>query len=477
MNDLEGNEIAKQEEFAPQLQTFEERFIKEIKKYGLPTNDIFVSINERQTVFYNIEKVLKEIPKQKDNSIYLSKFLAAIASGLFDAALNYLWDETILAIRKRVVQYDVAYFYDNATTNEDKRKKLKGQEDIDKLDDSELITGARNIDLISELGLRHLDYIRYMRNWASAAHPNQNQLTGLQLLSWLETCIKEVIAIPIIPTNAIEIKKLLKNIKTNALSDNDAKQIASFFSNLSNKEISNLASGFFGIFIDVNTLPQTRHNINCLLPYLWVKIDEETRQSFGVKYGKFVANNDEDKKNWSRQFLEIVDAISYIPVGLKAAEIDTAIQNLCDAHHNIGNFNSEPIFAKQLKNIVGQTGKTPKEVRHDYIIGLIEVFLTNGNGVAWNAEPIYIQLIQQFDQDESLIAILSFTNERIASKLQLSLCKQKYKELINLVRNNISSPPIKELIKAIDDFAGPLDKMKNESHMKSKITNLYKILQ
>lgn len=47
-----------------------------------------------------------------------------------------------------------------------------------KLDDSELIQGADKIGLISDLGFRHLDYVKYMRNRASAAHPNQNQITG-----------------------------------------------------------------------------------------------------------------------------------------------------------------------------------------------------------------------------------------------------------------------------------------------------------
>ena len=42
-----------------------------------------------------------------------------------------------------------------------------------------------------------LDNIKFMRNWASAAHPNQIELTGLQLISWLETCIKEVISLPL----------------------------------------------------------------------------------------------------------------------------------------------------------------------------------------------------------------------------------------------------------------------------------------
>ncbi|NES06504.1 MAG: hypothetical protein F6K22_29025 [Okeania sp. SIO2F4] len=52
-----------------------------------------------------------------------------------------------------------------------------------------------------------IDYIRDMRNHASAAHPNHNEITGLQLASWLETCIQEVIGKE--PEGAvIEVKKL-----------------------------------------------------------------------------------------------------------------------------------------------------------------------------------------------------------------------------------------------------------------------------
>ncbi len=48
--------------------------------------------------------------------------------------------------------------------------------------------------ILTDIGYRHLDYIRNMRNYASAAHPNQNQLTGFQLIAWLETCIREVLS-------------------------------------------------------------------------------------------------------------------------------------------------------------------------------------------------------------------------------------------------------------------------------------------
>jgi hypothetical protein len=90
----------------------------------------------------------------------------------------------------------------------EKRKKLGSEDDLSRIDDSELIHGAKEIGLISEIGFQHLDYIRFMRNYASAAHPNQIVLTGLQLTSWLETCIREVISLPLSEA-AIEIRKLL----------------------------------------------------------------------------------------------------------------------------------------------------------------------------------------------------------------------------------------------------------------------------
>ena len=115
--------IPRDSDYVMQLQSFEKGFLEVIQSYGLPSDNIFVSVPERAVVFRNVGVPLQQIDKDKrDESFYLTKFLAAVASGLFDAALNYLWDATIQEIRKRVIQYDVSYFYDN-TTHEEKKKK------------------------------------------------------------------------------------------------------------------------------------------------------------------------------------------------------------------------------------------------------------------------------------------------------------------------------------------------------------------
>jgi len=77
--------------------------------------------------------------------------------------------------------FDLAYFYDIAAGTSDLRRHLRTDEDLTRVDDANLLRAAREIGLLTEVGYQRLDHIRYMRNHASAAHPNQVQLTGLDL--------------------------------------------------------------------------------------------------------------------------------------------------------------------------------------------------------------------------------------------------------------------------------------------------------
>ncbi|MCK5285741.1 MAG: hypothetical protein KAJ58_00760 [Candidatus Pacebacteria bacterium] len=476
-NDTNMNLVKKEEDSTQALQLFEELVLKSIESYGLPVRNVLVATEERAVIFKNMLPVLQKVePSKIKDSVYISKFLAASAVGLFDAALNYLWDETISEIRKRAVIYDIQYFYDNATNSERKRKKLKKEEDIIKLDDHELIQGARKIGLISEIGYKHLDFIRFNRNWASAAHPNQNKLTGLKLISWLETCVEEVISLPL-SNVAIEIQKLLINIKSNEITEEDSKKIISFFDELPQKQANNLALGFLGIYTDEDISPTTRQNIKYLAPSLWEMIEEETKVNIGIRYGKFMANNDESGASLIRGFLDMVEGSSYIPENIKIVEIEDAMENLLDIHHAINNFHNEPIFAKELYNIIGKDNKIPSSIMKKTVFGIIEVFLTNGYGVAFCAEKYYIELIKQFSQKEAFFALISFTEEGIASTLQFSLCENKYRELLNLIKDKLTSSVILELFEKVRKFQGDISLIGKDTDIKQKIANAKVILK
>jgi len=461
-------------EIVAELTEYDQKMLGVFKYLGLPTDNILVGVDERKKVFKNIEDVLNILPCGIiGGSSYISKFLSAVSAGLFDAALNYLWNETINQLRYRIAQYDIQYFFDLAVTS-DKRSKLSIEEDLVKIDDSELIQGAKEIGLISDIGYRMLDNIKYMRNWASAAHPNQVELTGLQLISWLETCIKEVISLP--PSNiTIQIGKLLHNIKNNVLTETEAETISEFFCELTKAD--SLCCGFFGIYCRSDTSPDTKRNIKMLLPKLWHIVSEDVKWNFGIKFGKFQINNDQNEAKLAREFLQIVDAESYLPENIRSAELKIELEHLNAAHNVImNNFYLEPPYAQQVKHLIGNN-EVPKSINTYYVMVIVDAFLSNGNGICWGADTVYRELISNFTQPQFMLAVTSFTNDKIASKLQFPLCKSQYLEILRYSEENITSPALIDLIKELKTYKNSFYDLKNNEKIMRKVEHLKKIIK
>jgi hypothetical protein len=459
-----------------ELRDREAALLAELEAHGLPTAEIFVDFAQRAIVFQNVGNVIQGIPDaQRASSVYVSKFVAAVSAGLFDAALNYLWDETVSELRRRVAAYDLSYFYDHAIKNEERRKQFKSESDLQRVEDQELINAAREIELISEIGYKQIDLIRYMRNWASAAHPNQNQIDGLTLISYLNTCIKEVIALPF-SANVIKIKQLLENIKKEPIAADAASEIGSFFLELTQDQTNALAQGFFGIYTRRDSDTIARNNVGALVSFLWPRIDEDTRRRMGVKYAQFAANSQQAEKQNAAAFLEIVGGENYAPDNIRVAQISTTLEDLVNAHRAMNNFYNEPVFARELRRVVGTPPAIPRDVENRYVSVLCDVFLTNGNGVARNAEVVYRDLIQSFTSQQALKALLSFTDRAISSKLQVTLCGDKFVELLALLEPHLTSAAARELLVDLRNFTGPRDKMVIDAVIKRKLDAIRQVL-
>jgi hypothetical protein len=456
-------------EVADLIEQTDNMYLSVLYNLGLPTEGVLSTLKERKSALKNFPDVISGL-KNLDETQYLSKFLVAISTGLFDAALNYLWDETIKQLRVRVLASDFKYFYDIVIPDV-KRKDFSSPEDLLKLDDSTLIEGALKIGLISQIGYKHLDYIRYMRNWASAAHPNQTKLTGLNLVSWLETCVREVIATPL---SSIHIKtnKLLGNIKAHIIDKSEAEEIASFFTDLSAEECNALAKGFFGIYIDPSSKQQTIDNISLIAPFLWNFVSEDTRSDFGIRYAYFTATGEKHSKEMSRRFLELTGGLSYLPDLVKTPQIKSVIDRLLEAHLAFNNFYNEPPIARELLSIVGSHGTIPAQLNYQYIRTVVIVFLTNGNGEVWNANPTYEELIANFDSKQSYLALTAFREELVRSRLQFPLCKKKYKELLSLIEPHITSGGVKSLMADIKNNLDSLSTITKDSKL-MKIVEQY----
>ena len=108
--------------FGAQLESF-------LGTVGLPEDGILVPYGRRRPVFQNLPTVLESLTEeQKAAAAYISKFVAACAVGLFDAGLNYIWNETIRNLREKVARFDLSYFFDSVVS--DAKKKVQAQERI-----------------------------------------------------------------------------------------------------------------------------------------------------------------------------------------------------------------------------------------------------------------------------------------------------------------------------------------------------------
>jgi len=445
------------------LQRFEDELLDHFGQLGLPIEDVLVGLDQRRAMLtYGVGALELLDADQRSQSRYISKMFAAAAAGLFDAALNYLWDETIGQLRARVASYDLAYFFDVAVTSPDRRKGLSTEEDLRQVDDASLLRATHSMEFISNTGYKQLELINYMRNHASAAHPNQIGLTALQLADWLETCIREVINLPL-NSVVVEIRKLLGNVRKVRLTAAEIATTAAFFHRLGEEQVDNLAAGLFGIYTDAGSAAATRDNVRSLWPELWEYLGDEARYGFGTRYGRFLANADQDKAQLARELLDLVEGAAYFPEPVRVAELDRALDDLLSAHHGWNNFHNEPPLVRRLAELVGEKGDIPTPLGSKYVLTLVEVFLTNGSGVAYNADPVYRSLLQELDSGLAALALRSFKDTTIANRLQFGRPATQWPQLLDLVAPKLTRRTDRELLKEVRAFTGPLDQLRNDS--------------
>ncbi len=441
-----------------QVSTGVDQFTTALTSYlnhlGLPTNNVLVPVQERQRVISNLPDVIGSIDLiKRTESLYISKFIAACAAGLFDAALNFIWDETVVNLRKKVVRFDLEYFYDSVITDTARRSKLRGEEDLVKIEEWELVRGCHVTGILSDIGYRHLDYIRDMRNWASAAHPNQNELTGLQLISWLETCLREVIAKDPEPA-AIEVKRFLHSIRSQILTEQDAQHIRVGMERLPIDIIKSLLRAIFGMYTADNTSIQIKTNIRLIAAKCWTLAPDDTRYECGFRFTTFAANGENVRKALAHEFLHGVGGLGYLSPDALAVEMSACINALFSAHSGFNNFHNEPAHARNLLAYAPVNGQIPESVRVPYVKTLTMARIGNGYGVSDMAMSNYQAMISRFGEEEFKEFVKLVTDRQFQARLALRNCSSRFKELatsfLPLTANQVTHSALTAIVGSTD---------------------------
>jgi hypothetical protein len=406
-----------------------------LESLGLPTDNVLTPVSERRSLIGALQDALSILPiSDRENAYYLSKFTVAIAVGLFDGALNFLWNETISSLRKLIIQIDLLYVLLVLEKLNSKYKGFSSEDDLNGVSDHDLLESCRRIGLLNDISHKKLELINYMRNHASAAHPTDNRVNdAYEMLGWLRTCLKEVISAEI-DHSVISVKQLLVNIRTVSIPESDFPAIGSQIAKLSQERIDDFTWTLFGMFTDPRQKELVSLNIEKIGHYAWNSSSVNRRLEIGAKFGLFRVNGEVDRKDLTEKFLSIVGGLAYKDNDSLAGELIEKLESLKSAHFGSNNFYNESPYARDLKRSLPSSGSIPKAAKNMWVKVISICYIGNGRGykegVDEQALPYYTDYISKFGEDEISIFLKLFTDTEFSLNLDNLKCDSRTRKLI-----------------------------------------------
>jgi hypothetical protein len=426
-------------------------FTTYLSSLGLPTDNVIASTEERDLVASNLPVFLRTLGEdQLRDARYLSKFVGATAIGLFDAALNYVWNEVVLHLRRKATIYGIDLFFDAAVGNAS-RQHYKDASDLDGLKDSVLLDTCRKLELLSDIVYRKVDFILTMRNEVAASHPNVSSIGAFELMGWLQTCVKDVLNDS--PSeSAIRIRSIIGNLKSaTAVFDADTvKRFDSEVRHLSPAHVHNLLVTLFGAYVDPHSDQIARKNIAQLSPSIWECAEERVRYRIGATIDGYRTNLDENRLKRGLEFLKLVSGLEYESLPARTLALDLLATRLREAHAGWDNFYNEPPIMQEVLGYCKKSTDIPSAIMPSLVETVLSCRIGRGvtyrGGVSPAGAPMYDAFLGMLDDNGIIHVIKAIFEPSINSKLQSPICQQHLGAVLGILRPIAISERLQQVI-------------------------------
>lgn len=451
------------------------RFEEYLSYLGLPTANIIASLSERQKIEANLPAFVQSLdPKVRQEARYLSKFVAGAAIGLFDASLNYIWNEVVLTLRKKAIVYGLDMFFDAATGGA-RREFYQTEDDLAGLKDNTLINTCRKLELISDIVYTKLMHILTMRNDIGASHPNSYSINAYELLGWLQTCVSDVLNDQ--PSeSAIQIRAFIDNLKksTSVLDSAAIKSMEKPLAELSLQNTDNLLNSIFGVYASDKTDVVVRKNISLVAPHIWNKASEDVKYKLGVTIDGYKNNLYHEKHQLGSEFFDFCDGNKYKSLESRIIELDEHTDNLLDARYSWDNYYKEPQPMRHILSYLTTEKDIPPERAQKIIKTVLICRVGKGipysQGVSPAAKPLYDKFFSLLGDNNIVLLLLAMHSNEVRGMLDNKICQQHMLDVLCIVEKNVISERVKEIIGYAKANAHVLHKI----HVDSKYRDLTK---
>lgn len=419
----------------PIINTEQTNFLQQITSIlGAPRN-ILASDEEIHYAWQNLPRELKMVPIELRDEL-LVRMCVAVSTGLFDGAINYIWNASIRNLRIKVKDFGYNVVANILTAEFDENKLLN-------LKDSELLNLCLKLNLISEEGFYFLDQCRDMRNNFSAAHPSIGFIDDRELTTYISRCCKYALS-SVVNLKGVDINAFTKAIKGELFTEI---QLEAWIKKLNEtheaqREILFLMT--YGIYCDPNSTQQARINSLTICSQFIETFTAQIIAELVNKHYDYQSKGDDKRYKASLHFFEKVNLINKLNNNEQHRIFLNACKNLENAHLGYDNFYNEPPFAERLYEL-SLNNEIPETIKEIYVTIILMAYIGNRYGISRMAEDYYVSMIKNFTAKEIKILLELQEKKSIFSSRINSImnCKKRYIDAINLVNQESISPSLK----------------------------------
>ena len=351
----------------------------------------------------------------------------AVATGLFDSAINYAWNVAIIELRDKVRHFGIHIIPQIIDKDFDEKRLMDMQ-------DSELLTLCLKLNLISEIGYFMLDQCRDIRNNFSAAHPAVGTLDEYEFISFLNRCSRHALSEDQ-NTTAVDIKEFVNAINEGSFSPEQLHIWCDRIAQTFEAQREAIIKMLHGIYCDPKKEEHARVTAITVCRQFVAKFSPGIISEIVNQHQEYQAKGEQERFKASQAFFENLGRLSLLSEAERHAMISSACNNLMGVHSAMNNFYNERPFAERLANL--STGhQIPETVRQEFVVTVVTCSVGNEYGTALSADPYYQSVIQGFSPREIEI-MLSLPEQRkiVGSRIRYApRCRAKFKQIVGLLQ-------------------------------------------
>lgn len=421
----------------PKVETGTLPAIKEIVTALNVPREVLASEQSIVYAWRELPRELSGIPANLRDEL-LARMCVATSVGLFDGAINYVWNASVNNLRKKVKDFGYN------VVGQILQKKFE-ENDLYDMKDSELLELCLQINLISEDGFYFLSQCRDIRNNYSAAHPNSNMLDDRELIIYINRCAKYALSTSI-NVKGVDISNFLNTIKAGRFSNEQLDAWETRLKQTHQAQRDFIFSILHGLYCDENSDEQTRSNSLEISKKFVGEFSPNCISELLNRHNEYSAKGKDKAYSASQNYFERLGLISYFSDAEKHSIVSRACSRLMSVHQGFDNFYNEPPFAERLYNITKESG-VPDSAKDEYVRVVTTCYVGNVYGYSRGGIGYYSEMIKSFSPKEIEIMLNLVSKQCILkSRIEQSIdCKKRYKKAVSLI--NPESVPVSIKVK------------------------------